>query len=128
MCPPLSEFSGDVVPACKIPAMNTLRGIELRYVLTMHLARYGRSTIRELVDALAFHGFAADSPANKSVSDACGGSAVEGGFAASVAGSTDPAGCRAAPSIGFVNVSWRCGPRQFAQRRAHRHVPPSCDG
>ena len=70
MCPPLSEFSGDVVPACKIPAMNTLRGIELRYVLTMHLARYGRSTIRELVDALAFHGFAADSPANKSVSDA----------------------------------------------------------
>ena len=50
--------------------MKKLRGIELRYVLTMHLARHGRSTIRELVDALAFHGFAADSPANKSVSDA----------------------------------------------------------
>jgi hypothetical protein len=50
--------------------MKTLRGIELRYVLTMHLARHGRSTIRELVDALAFHGFAADDPANKSVSDA----------------------------------------------------------
>lgn len=50
--------------------MMTLRGIELRYVLTMHLARHGRSTIQELVDALTFHGFAADDPANKSVSDA----------------------------------------------------------
>jgi hypothetical protein len=50
--------------------MKKLRGIELRYVLAMHLARHGRSTIRELVDALAFHGFVADDPANKSVSDA----------------------------------------------------------
>ena len=50
--------------------MKTLRGIELRYVLTMQLARHGRATIRELVDALAFHGFAAVDPANKSVSDA----------------------------------------------------------
>jgi hypothetical protein len=50
--------------------MKALRGIELRYVLTMHLARHGRATIRELVDALAFHGFAAADPANKSVSDA----------------------------------------------------------
>jgi hypothetical protein len=48
--------------------MNALRGIELRYVLTMHLARHGCATIRELVDALAFHGFAAADPANKSVS------------------------------------------------------------
>jgi hypothetical protein len=36
----------------------------------MHLARHGRSTIRELVEGLAFHGLAADEPANKSVSDA----------------------------------------------------------
>jgi hypothetical protein len=50
--------------------MKKLRGIELRYVLTMHLARHGRSTIQELVDALAFHGFTAERPANKSVSDA----------------------------------------------------------
>ncbi len=50
--------------------MYTLRGIELRYVLTMHLARHGRSSIRQLVDALAFHGFTADHPVNKSVSDA----------------------------------------------------------
>ena len=50
--------------------MKQLRGIELRYVLTMHLSRHGRSTIGELVDALAFHGFVVDGPANKSVSDA----------------------------------------------------------
>jgi hypothetical protein len=50
--------------------MKKLRGIELRYVLTMHLARHGRSTIGELVEALAFHGFTADGPVNKSVSDA----------------------------------------------------------
>ncbi|WP_292988337.1 hypothetical protein [Mycobacterium sp.] len=50
--------------------MTVLRGIELRYVLSMQLARHGRATIRELVDALARHGFTADAPANKSVSDA----------------------------------------------------------
>jgi hypothetical protein len=50
--------------------MYTLRGIELRYALTMHLARHGRSSVRELVDALACHGFTAVHPINKSVSDA----------------------------------------------------------
>ena len=46
--------------------MNNLRGIELRYVLTMHLFSHGRSTIEDLV----LDGFAVDSPAGKSVSDA----------------------------------------------------------
>jgi hypothetical protein len=50
--------------------MNKLRGIELRYVLTMHLAVHGRATIKDLVEALAFDGFEVDSPAGKSVSDA----------------------------------------------------------
>lgn len=50
--------------------MYTLRGIELRYVLTMHLARHGRASIRELVEALDRHGFTAARPAHKSVSDA----------------------------------------------------------
>ncbi len=50
--------------------MNNLRGIELRYVLTTHLFSRGRSTIKELVDGLAFHGFQVDSPAGESVSDA----------------------------------------------------------
>jgi len=47
-----------------------LRGIELRYVLTVHLFRQGRSTISEMRDALAFHGFDVARPAPKSVSDA----------------------------------------------------------
>ena len=50
--------------------MNNLRGIELRYVLTMHLLSHGGSTITELLDALVFHGFSVASPAPKSVSDA----------------------------------------------------------
>jgi hypothetical protein len=33
--------------------MDNLRGIELRYVLTMHLFTQGRSTINDLVEALA---------------------------------------------------------------------------
>ena len=50
--------------------MKTLRGIELRYVLSMHLFKQGRSTISELRHALAFHGFDVARPAPKSVSDA----------------------------------------------------------
>jgi hypothetical protein len=47
-----------------------LRGIELRYVLTMYLLGQGRSTVGDLVEALAYYGFAVDSPPGKSVSDA----------------------------------------------------------
>jgi len=50
--------------------MKMLRGIELRYVLTVHLFRHGRSTISEMRAALAFHGFSVARPAPKSVSDA----------------------------------------------------------
>jgi hypothetical protein len=53
-----------------VPTVNNLRGIELRYVLTMHLFLHGRATINELVEALAYHGFEVDGPAGKSVSDA----------------------------------------------------------
>jgi hypothetical protein len=89
-----------------------LRGTELRYVLTMHLARHGRSTIRELVDGLAFHGFTAEHPANKSVSDALRWERRR----------------RAAPSTGFASGSWPCAPGQFATRRARRHMVGGCDG
>ncbi|MFZ0902742.1 MAG: hypothetical protein WAN71_02435 [Mycobacterium sp.] len=47
-----------------------LRGIELRYVLTMHLCLHGPASIAELVDALAWHGFAVAGRASKSISDA----------------------------------------------------------
>src|ERR1700722_18016594 len=50
--------------------MRMLRGIELRYVLSLHLSVHGPATVTELLDALAFHGFSVASPAPKSVSDA----------------------------------------------------------
>ncbi|KAA8957956.1 hypothetical protein [Mycobacterium sp.] len=47
-----------------------LRGIELRYVLTMHLFLHGPATITDLFAALDHHGFGVVSPSPKSVSDA----------------------------------------------------------
>ncbi|ORV98069.1 hypothetical protein [Mycobacterium kyorinense] len=47
-----------------------LRGTELRYVLTMHLALHGPATITELADALRWHGFAVSGRASKAISDA----------------------------------------------------------
>ena len=47
-----------------------LPGIELRYVLSLHLSVHGPATVTELLDTLAFHGFSVASPAPKSVSDA----------------------------------------------------------
>jgi len=50
--------------------MRNLRGIELRYVLTLHLALHGPATVTELLGVLEFHGFSVASPAPKAVSDA----------------------------------------------------------
>jgi hypothetical protein len=47
-----------------------LRGIELRYVLTMQLARQGRANVAELVQALTRYGFEFAGRPSKSVSDA----------------------------------------------------------
>ncbi|ETW26337.1 hypothetical protein [Mycobacterium gastri] len=47
-----------------------LRGIELRYVLTMQLSQHGPATIAEMLDALAWHGFSVRGRASKAVSDA----------------------------------------------------------
>lgn len=47
-----------------------LRGIELRYVLTMHLFSHGPASITDLADAVAWHGFAVAGRASKSISDA----------------------------------------------------------
>lgn len=73
MCPARSDNGFDVRPACDGPMMNDtkqLRGIELRYVLTMHLSSHGPASITELADALAWHGFAVAGRASKSISDA----------------------------------------------------------
>jgi hypothetical protein len=47
-----------------------LRGTELRYVLTMNLARHGKSTIPDLIDTLEYQGFGIPGHASKVVSDA----------------------------------------------------------
>ena len=47
-----------------------LQGIELRYVLAMHLAHNGPATIAEMVDALSGQGFCVRGRASKAISDA----------------------------------------------------------
>ncbi|KAA8963540.1 hypothetical protein [Mycobacterium sp.] len=47
-----------------------LRGIELRYVVTIHLFDHGRATIAEIAAALAAQGFDVGGRASKSISDA----------------------------------------------------------
>jgi hypothetical protein len=62
----------DVVPPCHGVAMNgaCVRGIELRYILTMHPLLHGPATVAELVEMLAWHGFETEGRASKAVSDA----------------------------------------------------------
>lgn len=50
--------------------VRMVRGIELRYVLTMHLFDHGAATVAELVDALGAEGYAVAGRASKCVSDA----------------------------------------------------------
>jgi hypothetical protein len=47
-----------------------LNGIELRYVLTMHLAQHGPATITELISALNHHRFTVRGRPSKAISDA----------------------------------------------------------
>lgn len=46
-----------------------LRGIELRYVLTLYLFQHGPMTVAELADALAHYGFSTDGRTSKAISD-----------------------------------------------------------
>lgn len=47
-----------------------LRGIELRYALTLFLFQHGRCTVKELVDGLTLQGFEFATRPSKAVSDA----------------------------------------------------------
>ena len=47
-----------------------LRGIDLRYTLTMNLALHGKSTIPDMIETLEYQGFALPEDAAKVVSDA----------------------------------------------------------
>jgi hypothetical protein len=51
-------------------AKRALRGIELRYVLTMYLFNNGPATVAEMVKELAAQGFCVSGRASKSISDA----------------------------------------------------------
>jgi hypothetical protein len=48
----------------------TVGGMDLRYLLTAYLFDHGPATVKELVDALAYHGFRPSGRASKAVSDA----------------------------------------------------------
>jgi len=50
--------------------MKQLTGIELRYVLSMHLADNGPATVAEMAVALGAQGFCVRGRASKSISDA----------------------------------------------------------
>ena len=47
-----------------------LRGIELRYALTLYLFQHGPTTVPDLIEALGYQGFDMSGRASKSVSDA----------------------------------------------------------
>src|SRR5262245_49510934 len=47
-----------------------LKGIELRYALTMYLLQHGPTTVSELVEAMEWQGFDIGERASKQVSDA----------------------------------------------------------
>jgi hypothetical protein len=50
--------------------MKQLQGIELRYVLTLHLYQHGAASVTELIDLLGWHGFCVRGRPSKAVSDA----------------------------------------------------------
>ncbi|MFD6196601.1 hypothetical protein ACFWE3_07830 [Mycobacteriaceae bacterium NPDC060252] len=47
-----------------------VRGVELRYLLTLYVHRFGTTTVSELVNMLDRKGFGTDGRASKAVSDA----------------------------------------------------------
>jgi hypothetical protein len=49
---------------------HPLKGLELRYVLTMQLAVHGQATVAELIDALKWHSFSVPGRPSKAISDA----------------------------------------------------------
>jgi hypothetical protein len=67
-----SDNIGYVGRACHGSTMDRhhLRGIELRYALTMYLLQHGQTTVDELIKALQWQGFEIDGRASKQVSDA----------------------------------------------------------
>jgi hypothetical protein len=55
-----------------------LRGIELRYALTLYLFQHGPTTVADLIEALYYQGFDIPGRASKTVSDALRRETVNG--------------------------------------------------
>ena len=53
-----------------MPNTRALRGIELRYALTLYPFQHGPTTIPDLIDALEYQGFDVPGRASKAISDA----------------------------------------------------------
>jgi hypothetical protein len=76
MCPPLSEKGvrlralSDLDATVRCGRHDATAGIELRYVVTIHLLSHGPASISELAEAVAWQGFAVAGRASKSISDA----------------------------------------------------------
>src|SRR5438270_11961479 len=100
-------LAANVVPACESSRMN-LKGIELRYVLTLHLAVQGPATITELIDALSWHGFRVDGRPSKAIADALRWESAGAQCAGSDAAGTGRRTSRAAPNTGSINGFWHC--------------------
>ena len=49
---------------------HQLKGIDLRYALTMYLLQHGPTTVNELIEALEWQGFSISGRASKEISDA----------------------------------------------------------
>jgi hypothetical protein len=63
--------SVDVIPACDRSGMyHVLKGIELRYALTIYLMDHGHASINEMIEDLRARNFSVRGRASKAVSDA----------------------------------------------------------
>src|ERR1700692_3862029 len=97
-----------------------VRGIELRYMLTMHLVHNGRATITDLIGALTNQGFAVDGGPPKSVSDALRWEMRRGRVRRIRRGLYGPGSM---PRSTEYRMHQRVG--VVAARRAHRRIPSS---
>jgi hypothetical protein len=99
---------------------NPLRGIELRYLLTLTIWQSVTPlSIAELTSRLADSGFALAGRPSKAISDALRWEVAKGAFGGSVGGCTRPAGSRGQRCGGCGGAS-----RQLSLQRWHFHACP----
>jgi hypothetical protein len=72
-CPPEGGLHPELVVGwCFgwLVAQLCLRGVELRYALTLYLGQHGPQTVPQLIDALTYQGFSFAGRPSKAISDA----------------------------------------------------------